>query len=141
MYAPFSFGMVQRVLMIIYIWIRNARVALIKNLVGFAQIIIYMKDNSRRIKVINLLHFEMICKKLQKFANWLYIELLLADLLSWQLGIVVRAVNCHPGGPSSIPCQIKLFFQKNFCSDSRVRAEKRHEAEIECICDVISHKG
>ena len=27
---------------------------------------------------------------------------------------MIRAVTCHPGGPSSIPCPAKLFFQKNW---------------------------
>ena len=65
----------------------------------------------------------------------------LDEISCLQRSLMVRVVGCNQGGPRSIRGSTKLFFQKNFCCDSRVRAEKRHKAQIECICDVISHKG
>ena len=43
----------------------------------------------------------------------LYIDELFVKLIASQAGIVVRTVNCHPGGPSSIPCPASSFFFKN----------------------------
>ena len=71
----------------------------------------------------------------------LYIDQFYVGLIASQASIVVRAVNCHPGGPSSIPCPASSFFLKNLfvflqrtAVIARFRGEKTPNLRVNTPC-------